>query len=142
MANVYFSLDEAEKLIPIAEKKMKRLARLNENILSLEKLKVKFNSNGLENSLVILNLHKKYHYFLHRFYSELEELTKFGMFVKDINIGLVDFYSKLGNKDIFLCYKTGEKRINYWHELSNDFAGRKPVSLLKKHYEEELKKYV
>ena len=63
-----------------------------------------------------------------------------GVIVKDLNQGLVEFYSKLDNQDIFLCYKLNEKKIHYWHEIDSGCPERKSVSILQKDYEKRIKK--
>jgi hypothetical protein len=30
-------------------------------------------------------------------------------------------------REVYLCWKLGEKRIQYWHGLDEGFAGRKPL---------------
>lgn len=60
----------------------------------------------------------------------LEELQRFGCIVKDLNHGLVDFYGRSGDRLVFLCWRMGEKRISFWHELQSGFGGRRPISEL------------
>jgi hypothetical protein len=56
-----------------------------------------------------------------------EEIEEMGCLVKDLDIGLVDFPSRLGERDIYLCWKLGEPSIQYWHYVEEGFAGRKPL---------------
>jgi hypothetical protein len=44
--------------------------------------------------------------------------------IKDIQRGLVDFPSKMGNKEVFLCWEEGEDDIEFWHDLEAGYAGR------------------
>jgi hypothetical protein len=44
--------------------------------------------------------------------------------VKDVQRGLVDFPSKMGSKEVFLCWEEGEDDIEFWHELDAGYAGR------------------
>ena len=69
---------------------------------------------------------------MYLFYKELSEVTKLGAVVKDIDEGLVDFYSKYQGREILLCWKLGEKNIDHWHELNTGFNNRKHIKLLKK----------
>lgn len=62
--------------------------------------------------------------------NDLEALRAEGCVVKDIGSGLVDWYFKKDGRDIFLCWKLGEKSVAWWHELETGFAGRRPVSEL------------
>jgi hypothetical protein len=60
----------------------------------------------------------------------VEELTSVGCELKDYQIGLVDFFGRHQGRDVCLCWRLGEARVNYWHELHTGFAGRQPVSIL------------
>jgi len=56
-----------------------------------------------------------------------EELEEIGCELKDYAIGLVDFPATLHGRDVLLCWKLGEEKISYWHELDAGAAGRQPV---------------
>ncbi len=56
--------------------------------------------------------------------SYIAELTELGIEMKDPEIGLVDFYSLQGDREIFLCWKLGEQSVSHWHELDAGFEGR------------------
>ena len=57
----------------------------------------------------------------------LLELDQIGCVFKGFEPGLVDFYGKLDEKEIFWCWKQGEDRVEHWHELETGYAGRQPV---------------
>jgi hypothetical protein len=57
----------------------------------------------------------------------LQELEAIGCVFKGFDAGLVDFYSLRDDRPIFLCWKMGEPRIGYWHELDAGFGGRQPI---------------
>jgi hypothetical protein len=44
--------------------------------------------------------------------------------IKDVQRGLVDFPSKMGSKEVFLCWEEGEDDIEFWHDLDAGYAGR------------------
>ncbi len=50
-----------------------------------------------------------------------------GCVVKDLDQGLVDFYSLKGDRIVFLCWQRGERRVAHWHSLAGGFAARKPI---------------
>ena len=57
----------------------------------------------------------------------IEELTAVGCVFKGFDDGLVDFRSKLEDRDIYLCWKLGEPEIQYWHEIDSGFASRQAL---------------
>ncbi len=52
------------------------------------------------------------------------ELHELGVLFKGFDEGLVDFYSMLGGRAVFLCWKLGEPRVEWWHEIEAGYAGR------------------
>lgn len=57
----------------------------------------------------------------------LERITGWGVELRDIESGLVDFPSVVGGRDAFLCWKLGEPNVAYWHSPEDGFAGRRPL---------------
>jgi hypothetical protein len=58
------------------------------------------------------------------------ELEEIGCFFKDWNfsIGLVDFPAVIDGKEVFLCWRSDEDDILYYHEVEAGFSGRKLIS--------------
>ena len=50
-----------------------------------------------------------------------------GCVVKDLDIGLLDFPSRINDEDVYLCWRLGEDRIRFYHKQDEGFAGRKPL---------------
>lgn len=69
--------------------------------------------------------------------AKLEELQGIGCVVKDLNQGLVDFYAQHKDRLVFLCWKLGERRIAFWHDLEGGFARRRPISELDEEEEDD-----
>ncbi len=42
--------------------------------------------------------------------------------------GLLDFPTTLDGRWVYLCWKRGESRVDQWHEITDGFAGRQPVT--------------
>jgi len=57
----------------------------------------------------------------------VEEIQQTGCVVKDLDEGLVDFPCLREGEAVYLCWKLGEQRIEYWHGIDEGFAGRKPL---------------
>jgi len=59
----------------------------------------------------------------------MKELEDIGCYFKDWNftIGLVDFPSVIDGEEVFLCWKSDEDDILYYHKIESGYAGRKPI---------------
>jgi hypothetical protein len=57
----------------------------------------------------------------------LTRIRTMGRVVKDLNAGLVDFLSERDGRDVYLCWRHGEPRVGYFHDLESGFAGRQPL---------------
>ena len=56
-----------------------------------------------------------------RRFSDLEAI------VKSVDNGLVDFYGVIDQRLVFLCWKRGEKSVEYYHHLEDGFQGRQAI---------------
>ncbi len=57
----------------------------------------------------------------------IERATDLGVEVKDLEMGLVDFPSERDGRKVYICWKLGEERVAFWHELSVGYASRQPL---------------
>jgi hypothetical protein len=53
--------------------------------------------------------------------------AEFEAVVKSVEQGLIDFYGVIDSRLVFLCWKRGEKSIEYYHHLEDGFPGRQPI---------------
>jgi hypothetical protein len=56
-----------------------------------------------------------------------EQIHEMGCELKGIEEGLIDFRTEMGGREVYLCWKLGEERIDWWHDLETGFAGRQPL---------------
>jgi hypothetical protein len=59
----------------------------------------------------------------------LEELEEIGCYYKDSNfqIGLVDFPALINGDEAYLCWRSDEDDILYYHDVDSGYAGRKLI---------------
>lgn len=60
----------------------------------------------------------------------LEEIAATGCVIKDLEIGLVDWPALHHGREVWLCWKYGEREVYFWHDIHTGFAGRRPISEL------------
>ena len=61
------------------------------------------------------------------FQSAIQSLEQLGCELKDVNLGLLDFYTLRDGELVYLCWKMGEDRIRFWHTLDGGYAARQPL---------------
>jgi hypothetical protein len=57
----------------------------------------------------------------------VERLDELGVTVKDLDLGLLDFPSLYDGREVELCWRVGEDAVEFWHEIGEGYAGRKPI---------------
>lgn len=50
-----------------------------------------------------------------------------GCLVKDLDMGLLDFPALLNGVEVYLCWKLGESRIEWWHSSQEGYSGRRKI---------------
>ena len=55
------------------------------------------------------------------------ELGKLGVEIDDPNLGVANFNSLRGIQTVFLSYRLGEKTVNHWHHLDENYECRKKM---------------
>jgi hypothetical protein len=133
MAEKYFNRHEAEELLPMigefleeARKQKRTLDSISAEI-SNAALRIMM-LGGSFPPFAELN-HKKTQRdkVAEQLARTVDEIQQTGCVIKDLEMGLVDFPSRRGGAEVYLCWKLGEARIGYWHGIEEGFAGRKPL---------------
>ena len=60
-------------------------------------------------------------------HENLQAIQEIGVIVKDLDLGLCDFPFYLDGRIVYLCWKLGEDRIEWWHEITTGFSERQPI---------------
>jgi hypothetical protein len=53
-----------------------------------------------------------------------------GIVLRDIATGLLDFPALAAGRPVWLCWRLGEDRVEFWHGTDEGFSGRKPLAAL------------
>jgi len=62
-----------------------------------------------------------------RLEQQVLELQAEGIELKDLESGLVDFYSRREGEVVFLCWQRGESEVGHWHSLTGSYRSRRPI---------------
>ncbi|HMA18800.1 MAG TPA: DUF2203 domain-containing protein [Thermoanaerobaculia bacterium] len=132
--NKIFSLDEANRLIPELTLALDRLTALGKEVTSLRReieVLAAIESSGAESANPDVRALREQELAcstrMQEFRQILEEVNGQGVILRDLEMGLVDFYTVAKGQVVCLCWKRGESRIEHWHPLDEGFSGRRPL---------------
>ncbi|MGO9410437.1 MAG: DUF2203 domain-containing protein [Spirochaetia bacterium] len=59
----------------------------------------------------------------------LRELADMGCYFKDwsFSVGLVDFPAQIDGETVFLCWRSDENQLGWYHGIEDGYQGRKPL---------------
>ena len=123
--NKYFSVEEANSFIPKLLIDIPRIQSLMKSLVCeypdvrKAREKAQFNGGSLQGADYINCVLK--------INSLTQGLESKGCVLKGIEHGLVDFPSLRDGKEVYLCWKNPEERIEYWHDIQSGFAGRQRI---------------
>lgn len=63
----------------------------------------------------------------YQLYRAIGRIQELGVFLKDLDMGLLDFPHERDGRVVFLCWHPSEDRIRFWHETDGGYAGRQPL---------------
>jgi hypothetical protein len=123
--NKHFTVDEANEMLPHILSVFEQIHSLREQLSErkevLERVhKAAPGNGGGQDGAELVTLSES----VARLVAGLEEK---GILVKDIDAGLVDFPHMREEREVFLCWKLGEKSVGFWHDLETGFRGRQPL---------------
>lgn len=122
----YFTLAEAEALIPELEAVFARAARLRDQAESRAESVRKLEESGEDPAKAALE-RGQLQFLVNRVNECLAEVAALGAVPKGLEPALADFPHRLGDDEVYLCWKLGEKRITHYHGVAEGFAGRRPL---------------
>ena len=125
MKEKIFNLKEASSLLPLLKKLLGKAHAVWDRLMEMQSEIQKVSENAQYNSgspmgtdylREILNLQEI-----------LLAISKRGVILKDLEAGLCDFPYEHDGRIVYLCWKLGEDKIRWWHEISDGFAGRQSL---------------
>lgn len=126
MQDKVFTLDEANALIPRLSYLMSRLQpALAELRAAAEQIAEKVPAGTSIEQSIEQDAEVREHAVVVR--DLLVELQSYGVQIKGLELGLIDFPADIDGKRVLLCWQYGEDEVSYFHSTDEGFAGRKPL---------------
>ncbi len=133
MSEKYFTLREAQELLPFirphleeAREQKRNVDRLDEE-LARASAEIMVLGGSIPPRTKLAQTRLERDEFAGQLKDSVSKIVETGCLIKDLEVGLVDFPALQRGEEIYLCWKLGEKRIEYWHGIDEGFAGRKLI---------------
>ena len=133
MSDRLFDLEEAESLLPHLEHLLQSALENRNRIVEIEReYAALVESILMKGGRVVDVVHfsrrkREKEEESARLRDAVEQIECQGCLLKDLDIGLVDFPCWIEGRPVYLCWKSGEPHIQYWHNTDEGFACRKPI---------------
>jgi hypothetical protein len=121
MAEKFYSVDEANALIPKLKALLERIRKTQEE-LAKDKTAAAVREKAAQNGGGLPG--RQLSALTKTLDADLHQLEAWGITLRDPSIGLIDFLHKREGETVFLCWKLGEPRVEWWHPLETGIAGR------------------
>jgi len=126
----FFTLVQAQTLLPEVERLIRCAVSLHEQHEGAESdlqnllRRITIAGGTLLNPSEVVSLRNRSTALAARLREVVAEIESLGCQVKDLRLGLVDFPTLFKGREVLLCWKLGEERIEFWHGLQDGYAGR------------------
>jgi hypothetical protein len=129
----FFGIDEANELLADVQPLLEQLKADRDRVAALQPLIERGQkSNGsAEHAEQLAEMEREQRHAVRRMQDSVTQIDEWGITLRDINTGLIDFPALASGRPIWLCWRMGEgDTINWWHEISKGFDSRQPLSEL------------
>jgi hypothetical protein len=129
----FFTLEQAEKVLPDVDSAIRRVMSLKAEYEVLQSEWQRFSERlvatggmRVDRSRVMEQKDSREEA-ARALKQAVDKVHEFGCVVKDLDIGLIDFPTLFQGEEVYLCWKLGEVGIRFWHGVNEGFRGRKPI---------------
>ena len=123
-----FTPQEASKLLSDIKPKVKELTERKRLVAKMHDDIEKYNLLGFRTSEVAEKA-AQLDALVEEMRRKIAELEDFGVEVKDLDLGLVDFPAERYGETVMLCWRFGEAEVSFWHRRDEGFNSRRSLKL-------------
>ena len=126
----FFSIEEANRLVPMIRIELTALQRIKREIdvklRVLQQMRMDEHEDGSESD-PFFRLECEIEFAQLEARTHMNNIINTGAELKDVDLGLVDFPAWKDGVEVLLCWRLGEEKISYWHGRDSGFMGRMPI---------------
>lgn len=122
----YFTPQEASKLLPDIKLQVRQLIERRKVVTLLDTELQRYSLIGVK-TVSMMEKVAQLEALAEDMKRRIGELEDFGVIVKDLDYGLVDFPADRYGEKVLLCWRYGEPEVSFWHKPNEGYNGRKPL---------------
>lgn len=127
MTKHYYTVEEANRLLPQIKEQMENLRKSREELALMRLALVRKQKEQKDSASDFFTEEAQIEFSLLTARQQIDHLLSLSIEVKDIDRGLVDFLTKIDDKEAYLCWRDDEPSIQYWHGINEGYVGRKLI---------------
>jgi hypothetical protein len=137
---VFYDFDKANAKLPEVRETLLRLRAQRDEIVGIRDRIVELNAPALAGGAATYaasttekvaretgRLRMKMQGLVDQMQAGVLELDAWGIQLREIEIGLVDFPALVSGRPVWLCWRLGEERVQWWHETTEGFDARRRI---------------
>jgi hypothetical protein len=129
---VHFTLEQAEALLPELREPLIAMQRCKREVDALRgdlghAVHSATGNGHVKDESSLAEKRRRAESFVEELNSGLARINALGVELKDVEQGLLDFPHEREGRVVYLCWRLGEDRIGWWHEIDTGFASRQPL---------------
>jgi hypothetical protein len=118
----FYRLDEATDMLTEVEPILERLRDQRRQLIRLRD-----EAEASDDAETVGAIRLRMQGVIDQMQAEVVQLDDWGITLRDIESGLIDFPALAAGRQVWLCWRLGEDGIAWWHELDDGFTGRRPL---------------
>ncbi len=131
MVRRYFTVEEAEALLPSVSPLLLRARRVKRRLEQYERVVQRVTADGREEFFdEVESFDAEYEELKESFYDLIERIESTGCIVRSIDEGILDFYTRFEGRDVFLTWRQGDGGVRFWHLPEEDHWSRREIVTL------------
>jgi hypothetical protein len=136
----FYDFDRANARLPELRETLLTLRSLREDLVAARDRIVELNAPALAGATVVAaplppdadqetqRLRMRMQGLFDQMQAAVLQIDDWGIQLRDVETGLVDFPALVSGRPVWLCWRLGEDVVSWWHEQSEGFDGRRSIA--------------
>ena len=119
----YFGIDEANELVADVRPVLEALRDDRERVAEIQAVlqRERENNGSAEHAEQLAEHEQEIREIVRRMQAAVIQIDDWGITLREISTGLIDFPALANGRPIWLCWRLGEDDIGWWHETNVGF---------------------